>query len=40
MNDLLWSPSKDKIKKSELFKFCEVLERSNIVQINQNYQKL
>ena len=40
MTDLLWSPSEDKIKKSELFKFCEFLEHNKIVQVNQNYQKL
>lgn len=40
MTDLLWSPSDDKIKKSELFKFCEFLEHNKIVQVNQNYQKL
>jgi CDP-6-deoxy-D-xylo-4-hexulose-3-dehydrase len=30
MTDLLWSPSEDKIKKSELFKFCEFLEHNKI----------
>lgn len=40
MNDLLWTPSEDKIKNSELYKFCEVLEHSGILQTDHNYQKL
>lgn len=40
MNDLLWSPSIEKIKNSNLFKFKDLIEKKYKVKLETDYQKL
>jgi acetoacetyl-CoA synthetase len=40
MNDLLWSPSKKKIKNSNLYQFKNLIEKKYKISFKTNYQKL
>jgi len=40
VNELLWSPSKEKIKNSNLFKFKNLIEKKYKTNFETNYQKL